>query len=109
MGLATPKNLLRYPEDFLRYPEELSSAEESYRAVVIGGHDAVPDNINPTTVKPIEVSFIWYSCIVSARRANVLQRIGFLDKVSLLRMRKKPGTARTGASNANRSSVRERD
>ena len=31
MGLATPKNLLRYPEDFLRYPEELSSAEESYR------------------------------------------------------------------------------
>ena len=30
------------------------------------------------------------SCIVSARRANVLQRIGFLDKVSLLRIRKKP-------------------
>jgi len=32
----------------------------------------VPDNISPTTVKPIEVSFICISCIVSARRANVL-------------------------------------
>ena len=31
MGLATPKNLLRYPEDFLRYPEEFGSAEELYR------------------------------------------------------------------------------
>ena len=87
MGLATPKNLLRYPEDFLRYPEELSSAEELYRghgqcspqelralsqgllesyqfvgAVVmeLAAMTHVPDNINPTTVKPIEVSFIWY-------------------------------------------------
>ena len=50
----------------------------------------VPDNINPTTVKPMGVSFMWYSCIVSTTRANVLQRIGFLDKVSLLRIRKKP-------------------
>src|SRR6476620_5890830 len=31
MGLATPKNLLRYPEDLLSYPDELGSAEESYR------------------------------------------------------------------------------
>jgi hypothetical protein len=103
MGLATPKNLLRYPEDFLRYPEELTSAEESYRghgqcspqelravsqrllesfalsqgfvgivcvappipfvgAVVmeLAAMTHVPDNINPTTVKPIEVRFIWY-------------------------------------------------
>ena len=34
----------------------------------------VPDNINPTTVKPMEVSFIWYFLIVSTTRANVLQR-----------------------------------
>jgi FixJ family two-component response regulator len=66
----------------------------------------VPDNINPTTVKPMEVSFIWYFLIVSTTRANVLQRNWVpRQSVAAYEYGRSPGTARTAASNANRSSA----
>ena len=88
MGLATPKNLLRYPEDFLRYPGRielcggivprarpvLSSGVAGVKPGFVGNRPVfgavvmelaamthVPDkHQSHTTVKPIEVSFIWY-------------------------------------------------
>ena len=129
MGLATPKNLLRYPEDFLRYPEELNSAEESYRrhgqcspqelravsqgllescccvappipfvgAVVmeLAAMTHVPDNINPATVKPMEVSFIWYFLYrfyQTGQRA--LSELGSSTKCRCYKYGRSPGTPR---------------
>ena len=51
----------------------------------------VPDNINPTTVKPMEVSFIWYFLYrFYYRGQRAPAKLGSSTKCRCLRIRKKP-------------------
>ena len=59
----------------------------------------VPDNINPTTVKPMEVSFIWYFLYRSTARANVLQSNWVpRQSVAAMNAEEAPAFGGTGAS-----------